>query len=195
MFPGAIPTLTDGVVTLRAHRPSDAQGALEQADDADSVRWTRVPWPCTMEDAVEFVTSRAVEWAEDREWSFAIEFDGEYAGSISLRNEGDHRAEVAYGSHPRVRGVKVEGHTVLERAVRLLLEWGFAELELRTVIWWAHVGNWASRKLAWKLGFSLDGTVRAWLEHRGEYRDAWVGTLLAGEPLSPRGPWAVAPPS
>ena len=52
------------------------------------------------------------------------------------------------------------------------------------MIWWAHAGNWASRKLAWRLGFSFDGTVRQWLPQRGELRDGWVGTLLRGEPAS-----------
>lgn len=189
MFPGAIPTLSDGVVKLRAHRPADAPGVLEQSVDAASVRWTRVPTPYTLEDAVGFVSSRALAWAEDREWSFAVEFEGEYAATIDLRNEHDRRAEVAFGSHPRVRGVRVDGQSVMERAVRLALRWGFDDLGLRTVIWWANAGNWASRKLVWKLGFSFDGTVRAWLDHRGELTDGWVGTLRAGEPMSPREPW------
>jgi len=50
------PTLTDGTVTLRAHRESDAQGAFEQCQDPDSQRWTTVPLPYTFEDAVAFVT-------------------------------------------------------------------------------------------------------------------------------------------
>ena len=55
-------------------------------------------------------------------------------------------------SHPWARG-----RGVMERALRLLLEWGFAERDLQTVIWLARRGNWASRRLAWRLGFSFDG--------------------------------------
>ena len=58
-------------------------------------------------------------------------------------------AEIAYGSHPWVRG-----RGLMERAVQLLLDWGFAEQRLQTVIWWADQGNWASRRLAWRLGFT-----------------------------------------
>ena len=68
----------------------------------------------------------------------------------------------------------------MERACRLLLEWGFAEQGLRTVVWLAHVGNWASRRLAWRLGFRFEGTLRAaGCPSAASCVDAWVGTLLA----------------
>ena len=117
-------------------------------------------------------------WETDREWGFVVEAvddDGNarFAGTISLRNEGEGRAEIAYGSHPWIRG-----RGLMERALRLLLEWGFAERDLQTVIWLARRGNWASRRLAWRLGFTDEGTLRGWLQQRGELSDAWVGTLL-----------------
>lgn len=180
-----IPTLTDGVVLLRAHRPDDAAGSYEQCQDPSSQRWTTVPVPYSMDDARTFVEEICPRgWAEDSEWVFAVEAEGRYAGTISLRPEGSGRAEVAYGSHPWVRA---RGH--MERALRLLLEWGFAEQDLHTVIWWAHVGNWASRRLAWKLGFTIEGAVRSWQPQRGELRDAWVGTLLRDDPREPRTTW------
>ena len=75
----------------------------------------------------------------------------------------------------------------MEHALRMLLDWGFREKDLATVIWLANVGNWASRRVAWKLGFAFEGTLRQWLPHRGELRDAWVGTLLADDPREPQG--------
>jgi RimJ/RimL family protein N-acetyltransferase len=134
-------------------------------------------------------------WASDQEWGFAVETalpegGAAFAGTVSLRNRGDRRAEVAFGAHPRARGTGA-----MERAVRLLLAWGFSPegRGLGTVVWYAYPGNWASRRLAWKVGFSHDGTLRGWLDHRGELRDAWAGTLLAGEPLEPRHPWLDVP--
>jgi RimJ/RimL family protein N-acetyltransferase len=81
----------------------------------------------------------------------------------------------------------------MERALRLLLDWGFAERGFETVIWWAHRGNWASRKVAWRLGFTIEGSARQWLTQRGELRDAWVGTLLSTDPRRPSSPWYDAP--
>jgi len=190
------PTLTDGTVTLRAHQPGDVQRVWEQCQDPASIRWTTIPWPYSHADARDFVASRPQQWASDAEWIFAIEYDGRFAGSASLRNEGERRAEIAFGSHPDVRGVRPGGPgtpSVMEHAVRLLLDWGFADRALQTVIWWANKGNWASRKLAWRLGFSFDGTVRRWLHQRGELVDGWVGTLGRDEPREPRSVWLDVP--
>lgn len=183
------PTLTDGVVTIRPHRPDDATSAWEQGQDPASQRWTTVPVPYSMADARSFVGERMPSgWLDDSEWAFAIEYAGAYGGTISLRNEGQGRAEIAFGAHPAVRGTGA-----VERALRLLVEWGFAEQGLRTIIWWAHVGNWASRRLAWKLGFSHEGAVRRWQPQRGELIDSWVGTLLRDDPREPRTTWLGCP--
>ncbi|MGC4108884.1 MAG: GNAT family N-acetyltransferase [Nocardioides sp.] len=183
------PTLTDGTVTLRAHRLDDVQGCLEQCQDPLSQRWTTVPVPYSLDDARRFVTERIPQgWADGTSWGFAVEVDGRFAGTVELRDEGEGRLEVAFGSHPWVRGTGA-----MERAVRLLVDWGFAERGARVTIWRASRGNWASRKLAWRLGFSFDGTVRASLPQRGELRDGWVGTLLATDDREPKGQWLDVP--
>jgi RimJ/RimL family protein N-acetyltransferase len=196
-FPRDVPTLTDGPptdrVTLRAHRSDDADGAYEQGADPLSRRWTTIPLDNTRTDAHRFVTEvMPGGWTSGTEWGFAVEaLDGgvpRYAGTISLRPEGERRAEIAYGSHPWVRG-----RGVMERALRLLLGWGFEEQGLETVIWWANRGNWASRKLAWRLGFTVEGSLRHWLPQRGQLLDAWVGTLLADDPRQPLTLWYDAP--
>ncbi len=193
-FPDDVPELTDGVVRLRAARPQDAEAVVEQCLDPDSVLWTTVPLDYTHDDAIEFLTDVIpTGWHQDREYAFAVEAerDGEprFCGTISLRLAGDRRAEIAYGSHPGARG-----RGLLSRAVRLLLTWGFEQLDLLTVIWWANRGNWASRRLAWSLGFRTEGAPRAWLPQRGELLDAWVGTLRRSDPMQPATPWRSAVP-
>jgi RimJ/RimL family protein N-acetyltransferase len=193
-FPADVPVLTDGVVRLRAHTPDDARGAYEQCQDPLSQAWTTVPVPFSMADAREFVEDIVPEgWREDRDYAFAVEApddDGtlRFAGTVSLRPHGPRRAEIAYGSHPWCRG-----RGVMEQALRVLLDWGFDRLDLTTVAWWANRGNWASRKLAWRLGFTMEGTVRSWLPQRGELRDAWVGSLLRDDKREPRSEWFEVP--
>ncbi|MDQ6935252.1 MAG: GNAT family N-acetyltransferase [Actinomycetota bacterium] len=189
----AVPTLTDAAgpeaVVLRGHGDADIEGCLEQCLDPLSQLWTTVPVPYSRDDARRFVREAMPGgWGADEEWGFAVEHRGTYAGTVSLRNERDGRAEIAYGSHPWVRGTGV-----MERALRLLLEWGFDAKELHTVVWWANQGNWASRKVAWRLGFTFEGTVRSWLPQRGELRDAWVGTLLRSDKREPRTIWYDVP--
>ncbi len=189
-----IPTLTDGVVTLRAPNDDDIPGCYEQCQDPASQRWTPVPVPYLLDDAKTYLRHVIPEgWLTGRAWCFVVEAADEsgvprFAGSLSLRTESDGRAELGYGAHPWARG-----RGLMERAVRLLLDWGFAERDLRTVIWLAQRGNWPSRRLAWKLGFTVDGTLRSWLTQRGELHDAWVGTLRRGEEMTPRSPWLESP--
>lgn len=192
-FPEDVPTLTDGVVTLRAPRESDVPGVVEQCRDPESVRWTTVPADYTEADAREFLLDQVPRrWEDGSEHVFAVEADRDgvpsFAANMSLRLHGHGSAHVGFGTAPwaRRRGLT-------ERAVRLLLAWGFQHCGLKVVEWWAHEGNWASRRLAWRVGFTFDGTVRRHLVQRGELHDGWVGTLLAGEPMAPRHPWLEIP--
>jgi RimJ/RimL family protein N-acetyltransferase len=192
-FPDDVPVLTDGSVTLRAHTAADVDGVLEQCLDPVSRRWTTVPLGYTREDAVAFVGTRAPSAWSGGTWMFAVEApddDGSprFCGTVELRDEGAGRAEIAYGAHPWARG-----RGILHRALTLLLDWGFSEQRLSTVIWWANRGNWASRRAAWRLGFSMDGTVEQWLPQRGVLLDGWVGTLHTDDPRTPRTTWLSVP--
>jgi RimJ/RimL family protein N-acetyltransferase len=193
-FPDDVPTLTEGDVTLRAHRLDDVPGIVEQCVDPVSVRWTTVPMGYTRDLGVDWVRSTVpAGWKAGTELTFAIESthpDGvrRFSGSLSLRNEGAHRAELAFGAHPAVRG-----RGVMTTAVNLLLDWGFADQGLESVVWLANTGNWASRRVAWKVGFTFGGTVRRWLEHRGEHLDAWIGSLHHADSREPKSPWLDVP--
>jgi RimJ/RimL family protein N-acetyltransferase len=188
--PLSAPTLTDGVVTLRAHRTDDVPRIVEQARDPESIAWTTVPVPYGEDDARAYALGVLPKgWVDGDEWAFAVELEGRYAGTVTLRNEGPGRAEIAFASHPDARGTGA-----IERGCRLLVEWGFAELELETIVWRAFTGNWASRKLAWRLGFTQEGTLRGYLPQRdGGRHDAWVGTLLRNDPREPRTTWLDVP--
>ena len=193
-FPDDVPTLTDGDVTLRAHRIEDAPAVVEQCVDPMSVRWTTVPLDYTGDDARHFLTEIVPQgWQSESDLLFAIEAthpDGQrrFSGSVSLRMEEGRRAEVAFGAHPAVRG-----RGVMTTAVNLLLDWGFKSRDLETVIWYANRGNAASRRVAWKLGFTFGGTVRRWLNHRGEYPDAWVASLHRDDSREPKTRWLDRP--
>ena len=187
-----VPVLSDGVVTLRAPTDDDITGSLEQNRDPLSQRWTTAPQPFTTEDARTYLRHVIPGgWETDQEWGFVVEVESEgqrlFGGVVSLRNLGDRRAEIAYGSHPRIRG-----RGLMERALRLLVEWGYAERDLVSISWLARRGNWPSRRLAWRLGFTFEGTLRDWLPTHAEPVDAWAGTLRRGEDLSPRSPWLEA---
>ena len=184
----AVPTLTDARLALRAHHEDDVDRVVEQSRDPLSVQWTTVPESYTRGDATRFIRDiMPGGWATDQEWGFAVAVDGLFGGTVSLRNRGEGRAELAYGAHPATRGTGA-----MEQGLRLLLAWGFEHRDLQTVSWWANRGNFASRKLAWRVGFEIQpGVSRQWLPHRGELVDGWRGTLLRGAERLPRTPWLV----
>jgi [ribosomal protein S5]-alanine N-acetyltransferase len=194
VFPDGVPTLVDGAVTLRAHRLSDVDTMLEQCTDPHTIRWTTVPVPFSREDAADYATKGVpAGWLEGTEFGFAIEAphpDGvhRFCGSVSLRMHGDGVAEIAYGLHPAARG-----RGVCRRAVHLLVDWGFATQDVAVVTWYAEVGNWSSRRVAWAEGFSFDGTVGDLLVQRGERKDAWVGSLRVDDSREHKHDWNVPP--
>lgn len=189
-----VPTLSRGDVTLRAHRVADVEAVVEQCTDPLSLRWTTVPIGYTPAMGQAFVTETVpAGWAANTAWGFAIETthpDGRrrFSGTVSLRNEGGRRAELAFGAHPAIRG-----RGVMTTAVDLLLDWGFDERDLETVIWLAARGNMGSRRVAWKTGFTFGGVLPRWLDHRNEFPDAWVGTLHRDDLRTPTQPWYDVP--
>lgn len=193
-FPDDVPTLTDGDVVLRAHRADDADAVVEQCVDPVSLAWTTVPRPYTRAMAEEFIgTSVPAGWRSGEELAFALECthpDGErrFGGTLSLRDEGARRSELAFGAHPAIRG-----RGMMTTAVNLLLDWGFEDRDVETVLWLANEGNIASRRVAWKTGFTFGGTVRRWLDHRGEYPNAWIGALHRDDPREPTTSWLTPP--
>lgn len=182
------PTLSGGGVTVRAHRAEDIDAVLVQGRDPLMQRWTKVPVPYEYRDAAEWVGSRRTEWEAGRCLTFAVEYGGEFAGAVDLRPDGAGAAEIGYALGPWARGRGVMG-----RALRLVLPWGFRELELEVVHWRAAAGNWPSRRTAWAVGFRVEGLVRGLLNDRGTRQDAWIGSLRRGDPLTPAHPWHTPP--
>lgn len=192
-FPDDVPALTDGAVSLRAHTAGDVEGVYEQCIDPVSRRWTTVPVPYTRQDAADFVARRAAAWEQGRDWGSAIEADdgagaSRFGGTISLEPKGAGIAELAFGAHPGVRG-----KGVMSAAVKLIVDWGFARMGLHTVTWAANAGNYPSWRVAWRNGFTFEGTSRGTLPQRGAALDAWHGTLLAVDSRDPKTRW-LSPP-
>ncbi len=89
---------------------------------------------------------------------------------------GEGWGGIGYGLHPWARG-----RGVMTTAAQLALGWAFTEAHLVGVRWEAFVGNEASRRVAEKCGFLMEGTARGHTVARGERFDAWLGSLLAEE--------------
>lgn len=169
------PILSDGVVTLRAPRPDDADDITLGCQDPESQLWTTIPVPYSHQNAEEFLALRPTNTSWWQGPLFAVTTPGSdrWSGNIDLRLDDSGGAEVGFMLAPWARG---HGHAA--RALRLLCGWGFSALGLQVVKWCAYVGNEASRQTARTAGFQVpDHVFRAYLSQRGERRDAWIGSI------------------
>jgi RimJ/RimL family protein N-acetyltransferase len=197
----AAPTLTDGTVTLRAHRISDVDAVVGQCQDEESLRWTTVPRGYTSEMAVEFIEGNARNWQDPlgtRSWAIEVVApDGRprFGGTIDLRRGDwwDH-ASIGFGLHPAARGTGA-----MSRAVRLAATYAFRTglwgRPLQRIHWRAITGNWGSRRVAWATGFTFHGTLPGShpnvLDPEGLALDTWHASLASGDPMQPSVPWLV----
>jgi RimJ/RimL family protein N-acetyltransferase len=180
VFGGPRPILPAGPVTLRPPAAKDQAAILAAGQDPDIIRWFGAPDPYTNENARRYIHETAPsEWARGTEAIFAIAGpDDAYAGGIDLRvgSADPEVGEVGFFIGPQARG---RGYA--PGALRALAGWGFAALGLARIQWRAEVGNDASRRVAEKAGFTMEGLLRQAYEEDGRRRDCWVGSLLPRE--------------
>src|SRR5205085_12105285 len=101
------------------------------------------------------VSGRADGWERGTDLSFVIEAPegagpSRFAGSISLRPRGIGVAGLGFAAHPAARG-----HGVMTRALRLVVDWAFADQGIQRLEWACIVGNLASWRVAWHNGFQF----------------------------------------
>ncbi|HVM56737.1 MAG TPA: GNAT family N-acetyltransferase [Gaiellaceae bacterium] len=166
-------------MTLRSWTQADAPALAACIDGDDEItRWLdQIPQPYTVEHALAYIGGTT---GNDRETRFAITdaADGRLLGSVGATwNEARDVAEVGYWLRADARG-----RGVTTAAVRLVTAWalgaGAARVQLR-----AAVDNDASRRVAEKAGFRLEGVHRSayWNARLGRRVDWAMYSLLPGE--------------
>jgi RimJ/RimL family protein N-acetyltransferase len=167
---------SDGVVTLRAWRREDSDALVECLDgDPEIAIWLdQVPQPYTRADALAYIGGIG-------ENAFAVTDTetGRILGSIGVRfsDTGDV-GEIGYWMRSDARG-----RGVMTRALRLMVRWAFDEGGAARVQLRADVENVASRRVAEKAGFQLEGVLRSahWNPRLGRRQDWAMYSLLPGE--------------
>ncbi|WP_317451345.1 GNAT family N-acetyltransferase [Gordonia jinghuaiqii] len=181
---GEVPVLSDGGVTLRPHEPRDLDRMVELAADSAMMRWTPIPAPYSRAAAERFALDYAPRsWREGTRMLWAVEFDDRFVGTVDIEGEGP-LTRLSYDLHPDARG-----WGVMKRAVLLAVNYAFAQAGKEVVRWTTVAGNIDALRVAHSCGFRLDAAVPDGIEVRGHIRDAWVGSLRAGDPQEPRTEW------
>ncbi|WP_370289910.1 GNAT family N-acetyltransferase [Nocardioides sp.] len=153
------PVLTDGVVTLRPWRDTDA-AAAHAGHDEHAARWSDAPVPDSVEGWHALVAQWRVEHAEGRRFSFVIEAEDAPVGVVELEPTDAHSATLSYWLHAGRRG-----RGFATRGVRVAVDWalsragegggGFSRVE-------AHLepGNESSLRVATRSGLQREGLRR-----------------------------------
>jgi len=166
--------LHDDPIVLRLWREDDAPAVYAACQDAEIQRWLPdIPRPYTHDDARAFVTDEIGLGS----YRFAISERGKVAGSIALRLGGHATGHIGYWCAPQARR-----RDITTRALRRLCRYGLEELHLERLDLTTDFENFASQRVAEKVGFRREGVLRSHLRHPdGCRRDSVLFSLLPGE--------------
>lgn len=157
------PPLSRGRVLIRPPGNGDVAAITAACQDPDIIRFTRIPSPYSEQDGRAFIEDSRQGWKEGRSAQFVgIDLhSGALLGSIGLRlGRTTASGEVGYWVAPEARRAGVA-----TTMTWLVTRFGFDDLGLRRITLQAAVGNDASNRIAQRLGFTHEGTLRsAWVD-------------------------------
>jgi RimJ/RimL family protein N-acetyltransferase len=171
---------------LRPWQSADAARLQDICQDRLIAHYSPVHVPYSRADAVAYIEATNAAWADGSGAAFAATMAGSgiVVASVTLRGF-DHVPGLAHVGFLAAREHRGRGYVT--EAVAALCRWGFEDLRLRRIEWYAEVGNEASRRVAEKVGFQFEGTLRRRLHHRGEWVDAWLAALLRDDAVAAAG--------
>ncbi|MFE9772831.1 GNAT family N-acetyltransferase [Streptomyces sp. NPDC005931] len=171
-------TLTGDRLVLRAVGSQDTAAVLAACQDPDIQRWTTIPAPYLPEHARGFTEQMVPDgWANGSMFTFGVFLaSGELAGMLGITMRSPGAGEIGFWGAKEHRG-----HGYTTEAAVLAVRWAFTTMSLDRVEWRAEVGNRASRAVAERAGFTIEGTLRSAINNKGVLRDCWIGSLLPSD--------------
>jgi RimJ/RimL family protein N-acetyltransferase len=145
-------------VNLRELELSDAPAWLA-GEDEEQLRWFQMP-AASLRDVERAIDRWRAGWRDDgpvRQWGIWV--DESLAGGVEVRVREDGRANVSYVVFPPFRR---QGHATA--AVVLAVAWAAEHLAVEEFVAVIDERNLASREVAERAGFTLDGAAEPW-EH------------------------------
>lgn len=124
----------------------------------------------TPEEAHDWIAGWATRWdiETDASWAIADNRDDQPIGQVGLRAISlfESSAQLSYWVLPAARGTGVA-----VRATRALMRWAFDIVGLHRVSLEHSTANTASCRVAAKLGFEVEGTLRGAARHADGWHD------------------------
>jgi ribosomal-protein-alanine N-acetyltransferase len=168
-------------VLLREHEVGDLEGVLEYAADPRVARY--VPWePNTPDTARRFIDQAMHAASELTRSSYVLAVvereSGQVIGAarIGVEREAHRRADIGYVFRSDRWG---EGFAT--EAVRVLVDFGFRDLDLYRIWATTHPDNRASSRVLEKVGMKYEGRIRGHMFVKGAWRDSLAYSVLRPE--------------
>ncbi|MFF9122884.1 GNAT family N-acetyltransferase [Streptomyces sp. NPDC014889] len=187
-------TLTTDRLLLRTLLPEDSDAVYAAVQDPDIQRWlSQLPTPYLPEHARSFTADMVpVGWANGSMFTFGLFMagsSGDLVGTLGMTMRSLGEAEIGYWATKEHRG-----NGYMTEATLTVARWAFTQLAVDRLEWRAEVGNHASRAVAERVGFTVEGILRSGLNNKGVRRDCWVGSLLPSDlSLPSAAPYLPAP--
>lgn len=178
------PVLSDGRVVLRPAATSDAAAVFAAVEESKEsvgrwMDWCRPDY--ARKDTDEWIAKCQREWSAaegERDFLVCHAADGEVLGCMGVNqfNRVHHFCNLGYW----IRASRVR-QGFASAGVRLLARWAFDTLQVARIEILARVDNVASRRVAEKVGCTLEGVSRSRLAYRGDHLDAAMYSLLPAD--------------
>ncbi|MER7056174.1 MULTISPECIES: GNAT family N-acetyltransferase [unclassified Streptomyces] len=183
--------LTTDRLVLRTVGPRDTDSVYAACQDPDIQRWTTIPSPYLPEHARSFTEHVVPDgWANGSMFTFGVFLpSGALAGMLGVTMVSPGVGEIGFWGAKEHRG-----HGYVTEAAVAVSRWSFADRAIDRLEWRAEVGNTASRAVARRAGFTMEGTLRSAITNNGIRRDCWIGSLLPSDlSLPSTSPYLPAP--
>jgi RimJ/RimL family protein N-acetyltransferase len=175
------PHLTDGSIRLEPLAQRDVDDAWTMVQDADVRRFTGLPSDVDASYLPGWIARYEKGWSDGSCAGFSIRdaADGRFLGFAAIvRLDLEARqGEVGYMLAPAARG-----RGAAAAAVRLVTGWGLGRLRLERLELRIDDENQASKRVAERAGYRLEGVLRSLAFKEGLRTDTGVWSRLPSDP-------------
>jgi ribosomal-protein-serine acetyltransferase len=131
------------------------------------------------EHAIGLINEGLEGYVKGSSLNLAIFYNSQLAGNIVLESIDQYKhmdAEISYWI-----GKQFEGKGIVTRSTQEILKYAFEDLGLNRIKLQIAKGNTRSKKIADKLGFTLEGTMRQAYRTNDEFQDICIYSILKDE--------------
>lgn len=161
--------------------PWQAPEFLAHIDRARPLVDPWIPWASLTTDLASARTTLqryADRSSSDSGCIYGIRLDGVLVGGVMFTRFDTVSGVCEIGCWLEEAG---QGHGLVTRACRVLIDWAFTERGMSRVEWWVASGNTRSIASARRLGMTRDGVLRQRYPYRGLRHDSEVWSVLTQE--------------